>query len=670
MGEPRICSPMNASHDPPSHDPQDTPALETSATEVGESRARREPRARDAEAAPAESSARARETEALPAAPFDPAPLLRHLTHRPGVYRMLDASGRVVYVGKARDLRRRVGSYFHGKAHDAKTIAMLRAVADVEVTVTRTETEALMLEYNLIKRHRPRFNVVLRDDKSYPYIHADTDSDFPRLSFYRGPRIKKGKLFGPYPSAGSVRASLNQLQKLFRLRQCEDSYFANRSRPCLQYQIHRCSAPCVGLISKEDYARDVENAILFLQGDSDAVTERLAERMERASSELKFELAAGYRDQLAKLRHLQSQQLMSGSAADFDAIGLAEVQGVHCAAVMFFRGGRSLGSRNHFPKVAPGSHDDEVIRAFLLQYYGGREAPREILVSREVPEAEAIADMLSEQTGHRVDIKWRLRGDRRRWVDMAVTNARHGAELRVNSASTVTAQLEALAEALRLDEPPARLECFDISHTGGEATVASCVVFGPEGPLKSDYRRFNIGGIAAGDDYAALSQALQRRYARLKRGEAPLPDVLFIDGGRGQLTQAENVLNELQIEGVTLVGVAKGEGRKPGRERLYVSGRKAPLGLPDTAPALHLVQQLRDEAHRFAITGHRARRERRGTASPLEEIRGLGPKRRRALLRQFGGLQAVARAGVDDLARVKGISRQLAQSIYEHFHAE
>lgn len=625
---------------------------------------------RPAPAAPADPVAVIGEASAREATPFDPTPLLRHLTHRPGVYRMLDRDGRVIYVGKARDLRRRVGSYFQGKAQDAKTIAMLRSVADVEVTVTRTETEALMLEYNLIKRHRPRFNVVLRDDKSYPYIYADTGSEFPRLSFYRGPRKKQGKLFGPYPSAGAVRASLNELQKLFKLRQCEDSYFANRSRPCLQYQIQRCSAPCVGLISKEDYVRDVDNALLFLEGHSDAVIERVAERMERASAELKFELAAGYRDQLAKLKQLQSQQLMAGSAADFDAIGLAAVQGVYCAAVMFFRGGRSLGSRNFFPRVAPGSGEDEIVRAFLLQYYGGREAPREILVSRAVPEAETIAAMLSEQAGRRVEIKWRLRGDRSRWVGMAVTNASHGAALRQSAASTVAAQLDALGEALDLEQAPERLECFDISHTAGEATVASCVVFGPEGPLKSEYRRFNITGVTAGDDYAALTQALERRYARLKRGEAPLPDVLFIDGGRGQLTQAENVLSELEIEGVKLVGVAKGEGRKPGRERLHVAGGTRALALPAASPALHLVQQLRDEAHRFAITGHRARRERRVGVSPLEQIRGLGPKRRRELLRQFGGLQAVARAGVDDLARVKGISRQLAESIYEHFHVE
>ncbi|MGB7213548.1 MAG: excinuclease ABC subunit UvrC [Gammaproteobacteria bacterium] len=602
--------------------------------------------------------------------PFDPTALLRGLTHRPGVYRMLDARGDVIYVGKAKDLRRRVSSYFQGRAQDAKTMALVRAVADVEVTVTRTETEALMLEYNLIKRYRPRFNVLLRDDKSYPYIHVDPSEEFPRLSFYRGPRTKKGKLYGPYPSAGAVRSTLNELQKLFRLRQCDDTYFANRSRPCLQYQIRRCSAPCVGLISKEEYARDVENAMLFLEGRNDAVIERLVERMEQASAELRFELAAQYRDQLAKLRNVQSQQLMSGSAIDFDAVGLAESHGVYCVSVMFFRGGRCLGTRNHYPKVAPGTGHDEIIRAFLLQYYGGREAPREILVSHDVPEADTIAAMLSEQAGRRVEIKSRVRGDRRRWVEMALTNATHGAELKATTSSNTGAQLEALAEALDLDEPPTRIECFDISHTAGAETVASCVVFGPDGPLKSDYRRFNITGVTPGDDYAAMSQALSRRYARVKRGEAPMPDVLLIDGGRGQLRQAETVLKELEIEGITLVGVAKGEGRRPGRERLYVSGRAEPLSLPSSSPALHLIQQVRDEAHRFAITGHRARRQRRQTKSPLEEIRGLGPKRRRDLLKQFGGLQAVARAGVEDLVKVKGISRQLAESIYRHFHAE
>jgi excinuclease ABC subunit C len=625
---------------------------------------------RNPTAAPAAEGDEGRGGAAAAAEPFDPAATIRHLTHRPGVYRMLDAGGAVIYVGKARDLRRRVATYFQGsRAHDAKTYAMVRTVAGIEVTVTRTEVEALMLEYNLIKQHRPRFNVVLRDDKSYPYIRLDTEHAFPRLKFYRGPRTAKGRLFGPYPSAGAVRETLNQLQKLFQLRSCEDSYFENRSRPCLQHQIERCTAPCVGLIGAEDYARDLEHAVLFLQGQSDVVTARLAERMEQAAAALQFERAAQYRDQLAKLKNVQSEQIIARSRGDFDAVGLAEDHGIYCVAVMFFRGGRSLGSRNFFPKAGKGAEEDEVIRAFLLQYYGGREAPKEILVSRAVPDAAVLGAMFSEQSGHRVAVKSRVRGDRARWVEMAVTNARHGAELRYQSSASTEAQLEALTEALELDELPSRLECFDISHTGGEATVASCIVFGPEGPLKSDYRRFNIEGVAAGDDYGAMQQALTRRYARVKKGEVPMPDVLFIDGGPGQLAQALGVLRELQIEGVRVVGVAKGLDRKPGRESLYFPERSEPLRLPPSSPALHLIQQLRDEAHRFAITGHRARRQKARTRSPLEDIPNLGPKRRRELLRQFGGLQALARAGIDDIERVKGISRQLAEAIYEHLHS-
>jgi excinuclease ABC subunit C len=611
-----------------------------------------------------------RDTGAAPAA-FDPSTVLAHLTHKPGVYRMLDARGEVVYVGKARDLKRRVTSYFQGnRAHDAKTIAMVRSIASLEVTVTRTEVEALMLEYNLIKQHRPRFNVVLRDDKSYPYIRLDTEHRYPRLAFYRGPRTTKARLFGPYPNAGAVRETLNQLQKLFQLRQCEDSFFENRSRPCLQHQIERCSGPCVRLISPEDYARDLEHAVLFLQGRSDVVTARLAERMEQASGALAFERAAQYRDQLAKLKNVQSQQIVSRATGDFDAVGLAEDHGIHCVAVMFFRGGRSLGSRNFFPKVARGADEDEIIRAFLLQYYAGREAPKEILASRTVPEAATLAQLLSEQSGHKVAIKSSVRGDRARWVEMAVTNARHGAELRYQSSASFDRQLEALADALDLSEPPARLECFDVSHTGGEATVASCVVFGPEGPLKSDYRRFNVTDVKPGDDYGAMEQVLRRRYARVKQGEVPLPDVLFIDGGPGQLAQAVKVMDELQIQGLKIVGVAKGLDRKPGRESLYIPDRAEPLRLPASSPALHLIQQLRDEAHRFAITGHRARRQKARTRSPLENIPGLGPKKRRELLKQFGGLQALTRAGIDDLTRVKGISAQLAAAIYEHFHAD
>jgi excinuclease ABC subunit C len=601
---------------------------------------------------------------------FDPKALLKHLTHRPGVYRMLDAKNQVIYVGKARDLRRRVGSYFSGRAQDAKTIALIRAVAGIEVTVTRTETDALMLEYNLIKQHKPRYNVVLRDDKSYPYIHLSTEQEFPRLSFYRGARTKKGRLFGPYPSAAAVREALNQLHKLFQIRQCVDSYFANRSRPCLQHQIQRCSAPCVGLITKDEYARDVENAILFLGGDSDAVTRSLGERMEKASAALDYERAAQYRDQLARLNTVRSEQLVARSKGNFDVIGLAGEHGVYCVAVMFFRSGRSLGTRNYFPRVVDGATEEEIIRAFLLQFYGGREAPSEILVSRAVPEGAMIAAMLAERAGRRVQVRWKVRGDRAKWLEMASTNARHGAALRSRSTATLAGQYEALAEVFGLDETPSRVECFDISHTSGAETVGSCVVFGPEGPLKSDYRRFNIKDIEPGDDYAAMTQVLRRRYTRVADGHVPTPDVVLIDGGRGQLNAAVAVLAELNLERIRLVGVAKGEGRKPGRESLYVPGREAPVKVPASSPALHIIQQLRDEAHRFAITGHRGRRQQRLAASPLDAIAGLGAKRRRDLLREFGGLQAVARAGVDDLARVKGVSRALAQSIYDRLHAD
>jgi len=424
------------------------------------------------------------------------------------------------------------------------------------------------------------------------------------------------------------------------------------------------------LIDAADYARDIEHALLFLEGRNDAVIQRLAARMDEAASDLNFEHAAQYRDQLAKLRAVEAQQLVSRSAGDFDVIGVVFEQGIYCVTVMYFRGGRLLGSRNYFPRVVADVSEEEVARAFLLQFYGGRDAPKELIVSQAVPEAEAIAAMLAQNVGHKVTIKYRVRGDRARWLAMAQTNARHAAAMRQKSQATVTQQLEALTEALNLDEVPQRLECFDVSHTGGEFTVASCVVFGAEGPVKSDYRRFNISGIVAGDDYAALAQALQRRYARVKKGEAPTPDVLVIDGGRGQLNKALEIVEELQLDGVQLVGVAKGPGRRPGRERLYLPNQARPISLPATSPALHLIQQLRDEAHRFAITAHRGRRQKKQSASPLEEIRGLGPKRRRELLRQFGGLQAVARAGVDDLTRVRGISHGLAASIYEHFHAD
>ena len=603
-------------------------------------------------------------------AAFDPRVFAGSLTQRPGAYQMIDGKGRVIYVGKARNLRRRVASYFGGRPHDAKTMAMVARVADIRVTVTATEADALMLEYNLIKRHKPRFNVVLRDDKSYPYIRVRTDREFPQVSFYRGSRRAAGRLFGPYPSAGSVRATLGQLQKLFQVRQCEDSYFSHRQRPCLQFQIQRCTAPCVGLVSAEEYRRDIDHAMMFLQGRSEAVTEVLVRRMEDASERLDFERAAQYRDQIARLKSVEAQQLVTRSRGDLDAIGLVSDGGVHCVAVMSFRGGRLLGSRSHYPRAVAGTTPEEIMRGFLLQNYGRREPPHEILVSHAASDADALAELFRARARRRVQIKHRVRGDRRAWIGMVLTNAAHAAAARKKSGTVIGRQFRALANSLELNEIPRRLACFDVSHTSGESTVASCVVFGSEGPLKSEYRRFNIAGVTGGDDYAALTQALGRWGRRLTGAEAGVPEVLMIDGGRGQLGAAAAAVDELRSGGMRLVAVAKGPGRHPGRERLYLEGRKSPLKLPADSPALYLVQQLRDEAHRFAIAGHRARRHKRRTASPLEGIPGVGPKRRRDLLRQFGGLHAVTRAGVEDLARVKGISRRLAKLIYEHVHSD
>ncbi|MEJ2604488.1 MAG: excinuclease ABC subunit UvrC [Gammaproteobacteria bacterium] len=601
---------------------------------------------------------------------FDHRRFLANLGHRPGVYRMLDGEGAVLYVGKARDLRKRVGTYFSGRAKDAKTMALVGEIRDVEVTVTNTEAEALILEHNLIKRERPRYNVLLKDDKSYPWIHV-TEHAYPRLAFHRGARNAKGRYFGPYPSAGAVRRTLGELQKLFLLRNCTDTFFANRSRPCLQYQIRRCSAPCVGYVGEGEYGSDVRNAIAFLEGRNQAVIDSLVERMEAAAEALEFERAAQFRDQIARLKRVDAEQAVSrDSAADIDAVALAWRGGIVCVAVLFVRHGRLLGSRSHYPKVAPDTPSEEVLAAFLSQYYLESAPPREILVEQPVEDAALLGEALTARAGHRVEIRHRVRGDRARWLQMAGTNARQGADLRAAGNAGVRQQLEDLAAALQLDDVPERLECFDISHTGGEATVASCVVFGPEGPVKSDYRRFNIRSATAGDDYAAMREVLGRRYQRVKKGEVPLPDVVFIDGGRGQRTQALEILAELGLDFLTVVAVAKGRARRPGSEQLWLGEESRPRTLPPGSPALLLIQNIRDEAHRFAITGHRARRAKKRRSSVLEEIPGLGPKRRRDLLRHFGGLKGISAAGTEDLAKVPGISRVLAERIYTVLHAE
>jgi excinuclease ABC subunit C len=599
---------------------------------------------------------------------FDAKVFVDSLPGRPGVYRMLDGEGQILYVGKARSLKARVSSYFQPSNVQPKVQALIAKTVNMEVTITNSDTEALLLEYNLIKKHRPRFNVVLRDDKSFPYLHLETDHEFPRLNFYRGSRKEPGKYFGPYPSAGAVRDTLQQLQKLFRIRNCDDAYFANRSRPCLQYQIQRCTAPCVGLVSKERYARDVGAAIKVLEGRNDEVSEDLGRRMEAAAERLEFEEAAQIRDQLAKLKVIQAQQIVTaGADHDADVIAIAAASGEYCVALMFVRAGRSLGSTTFFPK-APFAELPEVLAAFVMQYYLERDAPAEIIVEQDFDEMQLLESTLAERLSHKVRISSSVRGIRARWLEMTRNNAEQALTMRRLARAGIESSLEDLREAFDLEEAPNRLECFDISHTAGTDTVASCVVFGVEGPLKNDYRRFNISGIQPGDDYAAMYQALTRRYKRIRDGEIIKPDVLLIDGGKGQLAEAAKVLDELGVEGITLIGVAKGVDRRAGQEQLFLLGQDTPTILAPDSRALHLIQRVRDEAHRFAIAGHRRKRAKRHSQSILETIPGLGPVKRRELLKQFGGLQGIMRAGIDDFIQVRGLGRELAQVIYEHLH--
>jgi excinuclease ABC subunit C len=608
--------------------------------------------------------------EGVPATPppFDAKGFVDSLPARPGVYRMLDAQGTILYVGKARNLKSRVGSYFQPSNVQPKVQALVAKTASMEVTITNSDTEALLLEFNLIKKHRPRFNVVLRDDKSFPYLHLETNHEFARLNFYRGARKEAGRFFGPYPSAGAVRETLGQLQKLFRLRNCDDLYFSNRSRPCLQYQIERCTAPCVGLISKEDYARDVQSAIKVLEGRNDEAQVELARRMETAAEQLNFEEAARVRDQLKHLKVIQAQQIVNADIDhDADVIAIASAHGEYAVALMFVRGGRSLGSTNFFPK-APLAEFAEVLEAFVAQYYLERESPPEIIVEHDFDGMHVLESTLAERVGHKVRIASQVRGIRARWLEMMHNNAEQALKMRALARSSIVSSLEELRDAFDLDEVPQRLECFDISHTGGTETVASCVVFGPEGPMKSEYRRFNIAGIQPGDDYAAMNQALTRRYKRVRDGEVTAPDVLLIDGGKGQLSEAAKALEELGVGGIRLIGVAKGADRRPGQEQLFTLDQVTPTLLPPDSSALHLIQRVRDEAHRFAITGHRRRRAKRHSQSILETIPGLGPVKRRELLKQFGGMQGILRAGVDDFVKIRGLGRELAEAIYEHLH--
>jgi excinuclease ABC subunit C len=599
---------------------------------------------------------------------FDPRTFVRSLPGSPGVYQMYNAAGKLLYIGKAKNLKNRVSSYFRSSGLTDRMVSLVQQVARIDVTITHTETEALLLESNLIKRFRPRYNILLRDDKSYPYIRLSTDQKFPGLFFHRGTRRGQQRYFGPYPSASAVRETLALLQKTIPVRQCEESYFRNRSRPCLQYQIKRCTAPCVGLISEQDYARDVEQVVLFLQGRNDVLIEKLASDMEQASSSLAFEAAAVLRDRIARVRHIQQRQYVSGAKGDIDVIVLVHEGITVAVGVMFIRAGRSLGTRVLFPSFGLDMAEEDMLMSFIAQYYLSKPPARHILLAVSLPDKAVLEEALSERAGFRIHVTAGRRGERRRWLESVQLNASDVLRRRIASRSDYRQRLDSLRSVLNLDTPPERMECIDISHTQGEATVASLVVFGAEGPSTEDYRRYNIEGITPGDDYAAIRQALSRRFQRILELGGSLPDVLFIDGGKGQLAVAVEVFNELAIQGVALLGVAKGKERKAGWERLFLPGRDRPLLLKPDSPALLLIQQIRDEAHRFAITGHRRRRAKARVTSTLEEIPGIGEKKRQALLRHLGGLQGVVRAGIDDLVRVPGISRQLAARVHACFH--
>ena len=607
-----------------------------------------------------------RRTPAADGPGFDGKAFASGLSLAPGVYRMYAADDSLLYVGKAGALRKRVASYFANTPKTPRIHSMVAQIARMDVTVTRTEAEALLLENQLIKSLLPRYNVLLRDDKSYPYVLL-TQETWPRIAFHRGPRSVPGRYFGPYPSAGAVRETLNLMQKLFKIRNCEDSVFRNRTRPCLQYQIGRCSAPCVELVEDAAYRESVRQAGLFLDGRSDELSGELSRAMESASERLEFEEAARLRDLIGSIRSLQARQYVDGHAADLDVLACAMRGSTACVLLLAFRDGRNLGTRTFFPKTNGEESAEEVLGAFVSQYYGEQIPPQEIVLDREIPDSELLEAAFTSAAGRKVQLKWNVRSERAGYLDLARRNAEIALVTEITSRGAQTARSEALKELLGLAEPAQRIECFDISHTMGEATVASCVVFDANGAVRSQYRRFNITGIEPGDDYAAMHQAIERRFRRAVEEGGVLPDVLLIDGGAGQLAQARGVLADLGITSVVLVGVAKGEERRAGHETLVLAdGSEVRPGA--ASPALQLIQQVRDEAHRFAITGHRGKRQKARMTSKLEDIAGIGPRRRASLLKHFGGLAGLKAAGADEIARVEGINAALAERIYANLH--
>lgn len=600
---------------------------------------------------------------------FDSKHFVSHLTTRPGVYRMYDEQGGLLYVGKAKNLKNRVASYFRPTGLTTKTMALVSRIHHIEIAVTKSETEALLLEQTLIKQHRPPYNILLRDDKSYPYILL-SNHQHPALLFRRGDKVKQGTLFGPFPSGTAVKESLNTMQKVFKVRQCEDSTYANRSRPCLQYQIKRCSGPCVGLISDEEYDADVRHARMFLQGRNQELTDEISLQMTDAAKEMEFERAAELRDQMIQLKHIQEQQHVYGQSGEADVIAAIIQPGGLCVHVMMVRNGKVIGSKSHYPKMPLEISEGELLSSFIAQFYlgGVQELPKALILSHESDDIDSLREGIFETTGKKIDVVSNVRGQRARWLELAKLNAEQGLQARLSDKRNHFSRITALQKLLGFTEPPAHMECFDISHSSGEATVASCVVFGPDGPDKKRYRSFNIEGVEAGDDYAAMKQALTRRYKRVKSGENPAPDVLLIDGGKGQLSQAEAVLQELGLVNIFLLGVAKGDTRKPGLETLYIGSKEDEVVLPPDSAALHLIQHIRDEAHRFAVKSHRRRRDKKRRHSVLEEIPGIGPNRRKELLTAFGGYQELLSASQEDIAKVKGISANKAEEIYLYLH--
>jgi excinuclease ABC subunit C len=583
---------------------------------------------------------------------------------------MYNSQEEVIYVGKAKNLKKRVSSYFRTNLDNAKTRSLVSQIANMDVTVVNSETEAFLLENNFIKKYKPRYNVVMRDDKSYPFIFL-SDHEHPRLSFHRGPQKKKGEYFGPYPSAWSVRESLRSMQRIFPVRQCEDSYYRARSRPCLQYQMQRCSAPCVeGYVSDEEYNEQVNFARLFLKGKNQQVIGGLVEKMEKASEVLNFEAAARYRDQINALRKVQERQWVAGTQDEMDVFGFAFKGNMACIQVMFIREGQLLGSKAYFPKVPNTADEQEVFESFFLQFYlaGNKVIPKQIVLSNTLSDEDAIAEVLASEAGHKVHFFKGAREEKRKYLQLAQSNAQTALDAQYSQQKSVFARYLDLEAALEVDTPIQRMECFDISHTSGQQTVASCVVFNREGPHKSDYRRYNIEGITPGDDYAAMAQALKRRYKSVKEVQK-IPDLLLIDGGKGQLAQAEAFFEDWPHDKKPmLLGVAKGTTRKPGLETLILAGSHQVLPMDSHSPGLHLIQHIRDESHRFAITGHRNRRQKVKTTSSLESIPGIGAKRRQTLLKFMGGLQGLKKASKDEIASVPGISPELADTIYDHLH--